>query len=390
MNYLVFLCSLVCLASWSERCSAQTANPAGLPATLKLYVGCEEGSTKLLSFDTAKTELSTPTTLDALGTNVLWFEFDKAKNAAADKFSGKDQTGTVFSASVGANGALQKISSSPTDEAPVSIELSPDEKLVMVANFNGGSIQTYELTGTGTLPDKPKETFKFSGSGPVKERQGKASAHQVKMDPSGKVLLVPDLGSDRVHSFTLNKDLTLTRNPDIRVKAGCGPRHLVFSPQKTDLVVFYLLCELSNDLFLIELTDVKSKGKIKQTLNILPRGTNPSTFNAAEILITPDKKFLYTTTRQKDKNGKDDDNIFSVFARDDTTGKLTPAGTFPTGGKGPRHFSFSPDPDASLVVVSNQDSNRVNFHKRDPKTGALTLQRTTFESKTPVFAVFQA
>jgi 6-phosphogluconolactonase (cycloisomerase 2 family) len=43
-----------------------------------------------------------------------------------------------------------------------------------------------------------------------------------------------------------------------------------------------------------------------------------------------------------------------------------------------------------LVVVSNQDSNRVNFHKRDPKTGALTLQRTTFESKTPVFAVFQA
>jgi hypothetical protein len=56
-------------------------------------------------------------------------------SATADKFGGKDQTGTVFFASVGANGALQNISSSPTDEAPVSIELSPDEKLVMVANL---------------------------------------------------------------------------------------------------------------------------------------------------------------------------------------------------------------------------------------------------------------
>ena len=43
-----------------------------------MYPG-EEGNTKLLLFDTTKTELSAPTTFDALGTNVLWFEFDKAK-----------------------------------------------------------------------------------------------------------------------------------------------------------------------------------------------------------------------------------------------------------------------------------------------------------------------
>jgi hypothetical protein len=46
----------------------------------------------------------------------------------------------------------------------------------LLVHSNGGSIQTYELTGTGTLPDKPKETFPFSGSGPVKERQSKGKS----------------------------------------------------------------------------------------------------------------------------------------------------------------------------------------------------------------------
>lgn len=56
-------------------------------------------------------------------------------SASAEKFGGKDQTGGVFSATLGADGSLQKLSSAQTDEAPVSIEFSPDEKLVMVANL---------------------------------------------------------------------------------------------------------------------------------------------------------------------------------------------------------------------------------------------------------------
>jgi len=387
MKHLVFLSFLLIgLGSGPQICSAQGA----LPATLKLFVGGEDKDVKLFAFDTAKNTFKLQTSSDALGPNAIWLEVDKAKklmiSASAEKFEGKDATGGVFSAALAADGSLKKLSSSQTDEAPVSIEFSPDEKLVMVANFNGGSIQTYDLAD-GKLSAKPKQSFKFTGSGPVKDRQSKAAAHQVKLDPSGKILLVPDLGSDRVHSFTLNKDLTLTKNPDLKVKAGCGPRHVVFAPQKSDPILFYLLCELSSDLFLIELTDPKSKGKIKQTLSVLPAKGAKNTFNAAEILITPDKKFLYTTNRQKDKAGKDEDNIFSVFSRDDATGKLTPKGTFPTGGKGPRHFSFSPDPEASLVVVSNQDSNRVTVHKRDPTSGALTPLGSV-DSKSPAIALF--
>ena len=56
-------------------------------------------------------------------------------SASAEKFGGKDATGGVFSAALAADGSLKRLSSSQTDEAPVSIEFSPDEKLVMVANL---------------------------------------------------------------------------------------------------------------------------------------------------------------------------------------------------------------------------------------------------------------
>ncbi|KAI9617459.1 hypothetical protein KEM48_004797 [Puccinia striiformis f. sp. tritici PST-130] len=398
MNNLLIWCSLACLISFSYAQGTTKAAAAALPATLKLFVGGEDKEVQVFTFDTAKGTATPLAKSDALGPNAIWLEFNKDKSlvfsASADKFGGKEGTGGVFSASVAADGTLKQLSSTQTDEAPVFIEISPDEKLAMVATFNGGSLVTYDIAA-GKLSAKPKQTFPFTvkKTGPVKDRQAKVTAaHQAKLDPSGTVLLVPDLGADVVHTFSLDKSQTLKQTKAIPVKEGCGPRHLVFAPEKSKVLRFYLLCELSSDLLLIE-TDLKKIGTIVQTLNVLPTGAKPgltNTFNAGEILISPDNKFLYTTNRQRDKAGKVDDNIFSVFERDLTNGKLTAKGTFPTGGKGPRHFSFSPDPEASMVVVSNQESNIVNFHKRDPTTGALTLLKTQVEYKSPAVALFRA
>ncbi|KAA1109921.1 hypothetical protein PGT21_003214 [Puccinia graminis f. sp. tritici] len=400
MNNLILLCSLVCLAGLSQICSAQATTKAAsaTSTTLKIFVGGDQGQgISVFTFDTVKGTL-TPQAQgrsDALGPSPIWFEFDKAKklmiSTSAEKFDGKEKTGGVFSAAVAADGTLKKISSTETDEAPVSLEISPDEKLVMVASFNGGSVTTYDLNA-GKLSAKPTKTFKFQikKPGPVAERQTQAAAHQVKLDPAGKLLLVPDLGMDKVHMFSLvsdGKTTSLAPQRDIPIDAGCGPRHLVFDPKKIDRPTFYLLCELSSQLLMIEITD-NTKGKIIEKHSVLPPNAK-NTFNAAEIIISPDGKFLYTTNRQKDKAGKEEDNIFSIFARDLDSGKLTPKGTSPTGGKGPRHCALSPDANASFMVVANQDSNQISVHKRDPQTGALTFVKSA-DTKSPAIAVFQA
>lgn len=363
-----------------------------LPATLQLYVGGDTKAVKLFAFDTSQSTFTMKTTSEALGSNAIWFEFDKTNkfmiSASAANFENKEKTGGVFSASVENDGSLKRISASVSPEAPVSIAISPDQKLVMVASFNGGSLTTYTLGSDAKLSAQPVQTFKFQGSGPNKERQGSASAHQVRLDPSGQLLLVPDLGSDKIHSFALANG-KLTPNADIIVKPGCGPRHLEFAPGNQTPLRFYLLCELSSEIFLVEMPDVKgTSASVKQTLSALPAGANAKTFNAAEILITPDGKFLYATNRQKDPAGRIDDNIFAVFSRNEANGELKNAGFFPTGGKGPRHFTFSPDKAASLVVVTNQDSNLVSVHRRNATSGALN-EIASAPSESPAIALFK-
>ncbi|KAI9608942.1 hypothetical protein H4Q26_005136 [Puccinia striiformis f. sp. tritici PST-130] len=171
----------------------------------------------------------------------------------------------------------------PNDEAPVFIEISPDEKLAMVATF----------------------------------------------------LLVPDLGAGRSAHVQSGQESNAQANQAIPVKEGCGPASL--RPRESKVLRFYLLCELSSDLLLIE-TDLKRLERLSNS----------------EFLPTEQARYI------------------------------------PTGGKGPRHFSFSPDPEASMVVVSNQEATSSTFTRRDPTTGALTLLKTQVEYKSPAVALFRA
>ncbi|KAI8449220.1 6-phosphogluconolactonase [Phakopsora pachyrhizi] len=358
-----------------------------------MMIGGDTKTVQALTYDTSKNTFKAEGSTEDLGANANWLTFDKTKkfilSTSGAKFQNKEKTGGVFSASVSGN-TVKKISSSETPEAPVSVEFSPDGKSLLVASFNGGSLNTYSFSADGTISSTPQQTFKFKGSGPVKGRQGQAAAHEVKIDPTGQLLLVPDLGSDNIHSFSFANDGKLTENGAISAPAGCGPRHIEFSPDSKDTVQFYLLCELSSDLIFFELPDAKStKATSKQVISTLPPGSKgKNTFNAAEIEITPDKKFVYTSNRQKDPAGKESDNIISAFSRDLTTGELKAAGTFPTGGKGPRQFTFSPDEAASLVFVANQDSNIVTAHKRDSNTGALKQVAST-KSEAPTIITAQ-
>ncbi|KAI7958028.1 hypothetical protein MJO29_006245 [Puccinia striiformis f. sp. tritici] len=387
-----FISTLAWFASQCQISSAAVKLRDTLPASLQLYVA-EALDVKLYSFDTVQGTFFMQQTTDALGPNVTWMDLDKTNkfllSTSVANFDKREKTGAVFSAAIAPNGTLTPVNVVPSPEGPVSLEGSPDGKIVMVASFTGASLTSYKLGADGKL-SQPGQNVIFTGSGPVPGRQAAAAAHQVQLDPTGKLLLVPDLGSDRIRTFSLEGNGNLVRGGDLVIKPGCGPRHVVFAPLKRGIPQrFYVVCELSNEVIVVELSDIQANTvSFKQVITTLPKGTNATNFFAAEVLITPDGKFLYVTNRQTTPDARVDDNTFAIYARNQTDGTLIPFGFSPTGGRGSQNFAFSPDKAASLVVVTNKDSNLVTIHKRDPGSGALN-QIASVPCLAPSVALFR-
>ncbi|KAG0144705.1 hypothetical protein CROQUDRAFT_46952 [Cronartium quercuum f. sp. fusiforme G11] len=351
-----------------------------VPDVLKMFISGYGKSIMAYNFDTKKGTFTLTGITSDLGANPSWLTLDRSKKILISThevgdFESKNKTGGVVTSTILPDGTLKKISTGLTPENPVSSEFSLDQGLVVVASYTGGSLSTFSVDPTGKLSPQPLQTFFFKGSGPVKDRQTAAFAHQARFVPGGNLVLVPDLGSDRMHVFLLGTSNQLTAGDDIIFKEGSGPRHLEFGRSNSGVLLIYVVLELSNELSIFEILPDSKKPKFieKQTVSTLPKNSNKTSFNAAEVSITPDGKFVYVTNRQKDPQGRLDDNTFAIFPRDSVTGLLKPPTFAPTGGKGPRQFSFSPDKIASFIMVACQDSNLVIVHRRNTTSGELSM-----------------
>ena len=114
--------------------------------------------------------------------------------------------------------------------------------------------------------------------------------HCVEFTPDGKFLLANDLGTDKIHVFSLksNGQLDKENTFDVELEPGSGPRHLCFSK---DGRFAYLINELSG-----KVTTLFYNGQ-----NLTPiQYIEADTLNAqgsADIHLSPDGKFLYASNR---------------------------------------------------------------------------------------------
>jgi 6-phosphogluconolactonase len=94
-----------------------------------------------------------------------------------------------------------------------------------VADYGSGTVCSAPVGPDGRLGER-SGFWRFAGSGPDSDRQEAPHAHQVVVD--GAEVLVPDLGTDRVHRLRLGDDGELLEaGPPVLLPAGSGPRHLV-------------------------------------------------------------------------------------------------------------------------------------------------------------------
>lgn len=255
---------------------------------------------------------------------------------------------------------------------PCYIEISKDGKWVAAANYTGGSVSVFPLNKNGSLQPCSQLVLN-SGKSINTERQEKSHVHESVFSPDNDYLLTPDLGTDKVMIYKFNplqkQPLEPASLPFINTSPGSGPRHLAFHPNKKFV---YLVHELNGNVAAYSY----HKGKPAK-LQEVP--THPPGFkgivDGAEIYVSPDGKFLYTSNRE-------DENTIAVFSINLATGKLQLRGYQSAMGRTPRNFII--DPTGNYLLVANQDTDNIIIFKRNARTGLLTATGEVIHVPKPV------
>jgi len=271
---------------------------------------------------------------------------------------------------------LNKVSAEGND--PCYLKISPDGKYLLTANYSvaadpGGSFAVFPLQGDGQV-GQAVLTVHHEGGGPVKGRQDNSHVHSTVFSPDGQYLFAQDLGADKLYSYRYTPDgsrglfgPTEWRYTD--VKAGSGPRHLVFGP---DGKYAYLTSELAATVTTFRYDD----GRLTQ-LQVSPLTEHgfKGQVGAAAIHLSPDGRFLYATNRG-------DANEIVIFSVDPANGHLKLIGRQSSLGKSPREFAI--DPTGNWLIVGNQNSDTAYVFRRDQQTGLLEANPKRIDIGSPV------
>lgn len=261
-------------------------------------------------------------------------------------------------------------------DAPCDICLDPAGKLVMAANYNGGSVVVLPVQPDGKL-GAASGFMQHKGSSVNKQRQEGPHAHSVGMDPSGKFLYVSDLGLDKVFIYRVQPGsgaLTLNDHPSGHTAPGAGPRHFKLHPNGN---FGYVIDELDSTITAFRHDPETGALENLQVVSTLPADAKAEN-NPAELVIHPSGKFLYGSNR-----GHDSLVICSINPE---TGKLKVVGYQSTLGKNPRNFAI--DPSGKFLLAANQDTDNIVVFKIDQETGMLTKVGDQVEISMPVCMLF--
>jgi 6-phosphogluconolactonase len=241
------------------------------------------------------------------------------------------------------------------------ITMDKQERYAVVTCYPDATVQVYPVDHHG----KVTEMFclrRHSGCGPVDDRQESAHAHSAYFTPDGLYMVVCDLGIDELVLYTMNEEtgkLHRTFGKNVTMPAGCGPRHMVFSP---DGHFAYVVCELSSELVTLRYKGEEGFEIIDQISCLSPEFHSERSF-ASAIRISKDGRDLYVSNRGEDS--------IAHFKVDVCSGHAQLVKSYSTRGWYPRDFILTED--ENLLIAVNQLSENMAIYKRDPKTGALEL-----------------
>jgi len=255
---------------------------------------------------------------------------------------------------------------------PCYLSFNASGKYALVANYGGGTIAVLPILEGGSL-GKATDVHRDSGSlGDPKAADAPNGsyavsghdaphAHMVAVDPQGGFVLATDLGQDRIYSYRLNEEtgkLTAADAGFATVATGDGPRHFAFHPNGKWL---YAIQEEASDIAFFHYDAARGLLAAQQTISTLPAGFAGTSF-AAEILVSPDGKFVYAGNRLHDTIA-----VLSIGA----DGRLTWVGETQTMGDYPGQCRI--DPSGSFLYACNRKSDCITCFRIHRETGLLSF-----------------
>src|SRR5499427_5722699 len=265
-----------------------------------------------------------------------------------------------------ATGALSQKASAPLPDSMPYVSTDQTGRFLFTASYGGDKIAVSPISENGLVEAKAIQVIPTG-----------RNAHSILPDRSNKFVYAATLGANQVLQFTFDSKtgkLTANDTASVSPEAGHGPRHLAFSPDNKNL---YVLNELSGHVtqYAIDagkgtLTVVDSISSVPPEAGLAwgapqapaaaaPKDDKPKVW-AADIQITPNGKFLYTTERTTNK--------IALFTVAPGTGKLAYVTNFATEAQ-PRGIRI--DPTGQFLVASGEKSDRVSVYKIDRGSGKL-------------------
>ena len=250
-------------------------------------------------------------------------------------------------------------------------------KFMVVANYGTGNVSVLPVRQDGTLGDQLQVVPLPGLPGPNRIEQASSHPHQIVFDPSGKYVVAPDKGLDRIFIFSFDPapgKLTPTEQGSAVARSGSGPRHAAFHPT---LPVLFVLNEIGSSIATYYMDAEHGSLRPVQILPTLPSDyTGEST--AAEIAVSAGGRFVYCSNRGHDS--------IAMFAADPGTGLLTSIGWSPSRGRVPRFIGF--DPSRRFLYAANEQADTVVSWLADSSTGRLTPTEQVVRNASPCTIAF--
>ncbi|MDL4776518.1 MULTISPECIES: lactonase family protein [Thermomonosporaceae] len=249
--------------------------------------------------------------------------------------------GAVVAYAVDGGRGLREIGVRPVPAGPCHLTVTPGGGLLLAASYDAGAVSAVRLGPDGAFTGDPS-VYQGHGRGPRADRQEGPHAHATAVAPDGTVLAA-DLGADVVRAYRIAADGgALEPVSEIRLPAGCGPRHLVVHPGGP----VHVLTELAGTVITLRPgsghADLRITAEAPATAGPVPAGSQ-----SAAIKLGADGRHLYTSMRGADVV---------------TTHRILPGGAgtepvddVPSGGEWPRDLHV----DGEWLHVANQYSGLV-------------------------------
>jgi 6-phosphogluconolactonase len=276
------------------------------------------------------------------------------------------------------NGSLRLLGQAQTGGVNgVHLAVDPSGRFLLVANYATGSVSVLPIRPDGALEPFIHRLELTGEAGPHRREQTHSHPHHIVFDPSGRFVLVPDKGLDRVFVLALDPHTGRLQPNDgghAAMRPGAGPRHIAFHPR---LPVAFVINELDSTVAACRWDD--GRGILTQfwaAPTLPPDYFGAST--AAAIVVSQCGRYVFASNRGQDGIAR--------LKFDEDRNSLEVLGWTSSQGRDPRFMCL--DPQGRVLLAANEQSDTIASFDIGIEDGGLSAKEHTVHVASPATIAF--